>query len=324
MKVAVTGAAGHIGSNLCRVLIERGYQVKALIHHDTAGLKGLPLEFVKGDATKEPDLENLLKGCGVVFHLAAYISIRKSDPFCHELNVGGCEKILKAAKNTGIRRIIHFSSIHAFSGNKPSPELNECCSLSLESGVSYDRSKALSQKLMLEASSEKLEIIALNPTAVIGPNDFKPSFLGNAIIRFYKGKNPGLIPGGYNWVDVRDICSAAVSAIDHGKPGECYLLGGRWQSLETLAKEIAKNGGHRPPRLKMPMWIANAMAPLLNLHSYINKNEPLYTSVSLATLKNSHRNISCEKARSAFNYTSRPFSDTIRDTITWFRENNYI
>jgi dihydroflavonol-4-reductase len=324
MKIAVTGATGHIGTNLCRMLIDRGHHVRALIHNDNKGLEGLPLEYVKGDVTCETDLENLCLGCEIVYNLAAYISIRKLDPLCHQLNVGSSSNLIKAAKKIGIRRIIHFSSIHAFSEKPVTDELNECCSLSMESDVSYNCSKALSQKLMLDASSKELEIIALNPTAVIGPNDFKPSFLGNAIIRFYKGKNPGLIPGGYNWVDARDVCAAAVSAIDHGKAGECYLLGGSWQSLQTLAQEIEKLGGHKPPWLKLPMWIAQLGAPLLNLHSYITKKPPLYTSMSLQTLKNSHRNISCEKAHAAFNYMARPFSETIHDTIIWFRENNYI
>jgi dihydroflavonol-4-reductase len=324
MKIAVTGATGHIGANLCRMLIERGHSVKALIHRSNIGLEGLPLEFLKGDVTGEDSLEDLCRDCEIIFHLAAHISIRKLDYQCRELNCGSCDKLIQAARKTGVRKIIHFSSIHAFSEEPFDSELNESRSLALESEVSYNCSKALSQRMMIEASSKELEITVLNPTAVIGPNDFKPSYLGNAIIRFYKGQNPGLIPGGYDWVDVRDVCTAAINAIELGRAGECYLLGGSWQSLKTLAMEIEKSGGSRPPRLELPMWIAQAGTLFLNLHSYITKKQPLYTSMSLQALKKSHRNISYEKARVELNYRSRPFSETISDAIQWYKENNYI
>lgn len=324
MKVAVTGASGHIGSNLCRMLIDRGYQVKALLHNDSKGLAGLPLEIIIGDVTCESDLEELCLDCEVLFHLAAVISLRKKDSFCEKINVDSCNRIIAAAKKTGVKKIIHFSSIHAFHEKPLESELNESRDLTLESNVSYNRSKALGQKMMTEASSPMLEIVALNPTAVIGPNDFKPSFLGAAIIRFYLGQIPGLVPGGYDWVDVRDVCSAAINAIDAGVAGECYLLGGSWQSLNTLTHEIEKNGGHKPPRINLPLWLAEIGAPFLNLHSKIRKKPPLYTSMSLHTLKDSHHNISCEKAKLALRYNPRPFAETISDTIQWFRDHHYL
>lgn len=324
MKVAVTGASGHIGANLCRMLIDQGYQVKALIYRDTRGLAGLPLEFIKGEVTCETDLENLCRDCEVLFHLAAVISLHKKDPSCEKVNVDSCVSLIRAARNTGVKRIIHFSSIHAFIEKPLESELNESRDLSLESNVSYNRSKALSQNMMTEASSSQLEIIVLNPTAVVGPNDFKPSFLGTALIRFYNGQIPGLVPGGYDWVDVRDVCSAAINAINSGVPGECYLLGGSWQSLKTLTHEIENNGGHKPPLLNLPLWLAQIGAPFLNLHSKIRKKTPLYTSMSLHTLKDSHHKISYEKARLALKYNSRPFAETISDTIQWFRDHHYL
>jgi dihydroflavonol-4-reductase len=182
----------------------------------------------------------------------------------------------------------------------------------------------MGQNIMLEAASLHTEIVVLNPTAVIGPNDFKPSLQGNALIRFYKGQNPVMIPGGYNWVDVRDVCAAAISAIEHGNSGSSYLLGARWQSLETLTEEIHKLGGQKAPRLTIPFWIAGLGAPLINLQSVITRKPPLYTTVSLQTLKNSHRNISSAKAISVLGFNPRPFSETLSDTMIWFRDNNYL
>jgi dihydroflavonol-4-reductase len=323
MKIAVTGASGHVGNNLCRMLVEAGHQVKALIHRDIKGLSGLPVEPIRGDVTSEADLANLCAGCEVVFHLAAYISIRRNDPLCMKINFESCHHLVRAARKEGLRKIIHFSSIHAFRHNHVA-ELNESCGLAHDSKISYDRSKAWSQKLMIEASANDLEITVLSPTAIIGPHDYKPSLTGHALIRFYKGQIPALIPGGYDWVDVRDICRAAINAIDQGKAGTCYLLSGSWQNLRMIGREIENLGGCRMPALELPFWMAQLGEPFLNIHSFLSKKVPLYTSVSLHTLKYSHRNISSEKAKLALDYNPRPIAATLYDTITWFRENNYL
>ncbi|MBN1416096.1 MAG: NAD-dependent epimerase/dehydratase family protein [Bacteroidales bacterium] len=324
MKIAVTGTSGHIGNTLCRMLTDQGHEVKALVHNDKKALDGMKVEFIKGDVTSETDLSNLCSGCEIVFHLAAYISIRKNDPLCKKINFDGCATLIKAAKSTGVRKIIHFSSIHAFRHEPLDVELNETRKLAVDSSFSYDRSKALSQDLMMKASSKDLEIIVINPTAVLGPFDYKPSLTGNAIIRLYKGQIPALIPGGYDWVDVRDVCKAAIRSVDLGIPGECYLVGGSWQSVKTLACEIEKLGGHKTPWLELPTWVAQLGTPFLNLHAVIRKKEPLYTSVSLHALKNGNKNISHEKARLALDHNPRPFTETLSDTLAWFRENNYV
>ena len=324
MKIAVTGASGHVGTNLCRMLTDRGYKVRALIHKSTRGLEGLDLELVKGDVTSTEDLRNLCKGCSVVFHLAACISIRETDQRCIAVNAGSCESLLTAARSEGVRRIIHFSSIHAFSHEPQDEPLDETRALELSSRVSYNRSKALGQKIMIEGSSPETEVIVLNPTAILGPNDYQPSLLGNAVIRFFRGQNPSLIPGGYDWVDVRDVCSAAINAINQGVPGECYLLSGRWKSLKEMADAVERMGGHRAPRLTLPWWLAHVGAVFLNMHATVTGGIPLYTTMSLDTLKESHRNISSAKASRDLGYSSRPFEETMSDTLRWFRENKYI
>lgn len=324
MKIAVTGASGHVGANLCRMLPERGHKVRAMIHNSTIGLENLNLEFMHGDVTNEANLRKLCNGVDVVFHLAAFISISKHDNRCARINTLSCTRLLSAARAEGVKRIIHFSSIHAFSQHPLDEVLDENRALALSDKTSYNHSKALGHKIMIEGSSPGLEVVVLNPTAIIGPNDFRPSLLGNAVIRFYKGKNPSLIPGGYDWVDVRDVCEAALNAIDRGVPGECYLLGGSWQSLKTMADTVEKLGGHRAPRLCLPMWIASIGAIFLNLHSTVTGAIPLYTTMTLETLRNSHRNISKEKAARALDYKPRPFEVTMADTVKWFKENGSI
>ncbi|MCI0522406.1 MAG: NAD-dependent epimerase/dehydratase family protein [Bacteroidales bacterium] len=324
MKIAVTGASGHVGANLCRMLIDDGFNVKALIHSSTLGLENLNLELVRGDIYSESDLRNLCRGCETVFHLAACISIRRKDDTCIRTNAESCTTLVNAAKAEGVKRIIHFSSIHAFKHEPMEQMLDETRDLALDSTASYDRSKALGQKIMLEACCPELEVIVLNPTAIVGPCDYRPSLIGNAVIRFYKGQNPTLIPGGYNWVDVRDICRAAINALDQGRPGQCYLLGGSWQSLETLADIISQLGGHKAPSVTLPMWLAGVGALFLNLHATLTGSTPLYTSMSLEALKFGHKNISSQKAAEELDFVSRPFQETMTDTISWFRQKKYI
>jgi len=324
MKIAVTGASGHVGTNLCRMLIGEGFSVKALIHSTTLGLEDLDIEIVRGDINSESDLRNLCRGCETVFHLAACISIRRNDQECIRTNAESCVTLISAARAEGVKRIIHFSSIHAFSHEPMDRVLDETRGLALGSTASYDRSKALGQKIMLDASSPELEVVVLNPTAIIGPCDHKPSLIGNAVIRFYKGQNPTLIPGGYNWVDVRDICRAAVNAITQGTPGQCYLLGGSWQSLATLADTIAKLGGNKKPAITLPMWLAGIGAVFLNLHATLTGSTPLYTAMSLEALKYGHKNISSLKAEKELGFVARPFGETMTDTINWFRQKSYI
>lgn len=324
MNIGITGASGHIGNNLCRMLIDQGHRVKVMIHTHNKGLTDLPLQLIRGDVTHISDLADLCSGCEVVFHLAAAISIRKNDPACLKINVDACRNLITAALSAGVKKIIHFSSIHAFDENPLDAELNETRALSFHSRFSYDRSKALGHQIMLEASSRQCEIVVLNPTAIIGPHDYRPSLLGSALIRFYQGAIPALIPGGYNWVDVRDVCTAAISAMDRGVPGTCYLLGGNWQSLGELATEIYKQGGHPVPGLKIPVRLARLGAPVINLHAWMAGKAPLYTALSLYTLSHSHRNISGKKAERELGYTVRPFPLTIAETLAWFRDNHYL
>ena len=324
MIIAVTGASGHVGTNLCQMLIQQGHQVKALVYNDLKGIEHLPMEFIRGDVTREEDLVKLCRNCEVVIHLAAYISLRKKDPDCGRINADGCVNLINAAKKTKIRKIIHFSSIHAFNQEPFDEILDENRSLCLNSSISYNQSKARGQKIMIDSSTRDLEIIVLNPTAIIGPVDYAPSYFGHALLRFYRGQNPGLIPGGYNWVDVRDVCLATVNALEYGIGGTSYLISGSWQSLKSVVNEIWKLGGHAPPRLVLPIFLAQIGTPFLNFQSYFSQNPPLFTYVALDTIKNSHRDISNEKARQVLKFNPRPFDVTLSDTIKWFQENKFI
>lgn len=319
MKIAVTGASGHIGSNLCRILIEAGHDVSALIHTHGKGIENLKIHVVKGDLFNIDSLKQLVKGAEAVFHLAAGIAIYKKDPVSYKTNILGTENILKVCQVASVKRFIHFSSIHAYQNNPLDKELNESRPLDINSPYDYNRSKAISERMVLKANGKDIETIVLSPTAVIGPYDFTPSLLANAMIRFYKGKTPALVPGGYDWVDVRDICEAGKNAISLGQAGTNYILPGHWRSLKELAGIIHSLGGARPPGITIPVALAMATAPILNIYSNISKQAPLYTSVTLDAVSRSHKNISGSKAKNELHYSSRPFKETVSETIGWLK-----
>jgi len=322
MRISITGASGHIGANLCRELISQGHTLKVLINRSSGSLEGLKLTMVKGNLLAPDSLHELVKDADVVIHLAAHISIRGAGNKDIELiNITGTENLLKEVQQHSSLRLIHFSSIHAFRQYPYDEVLDESRVLAINDPVLYNHTKAAGEQLIRQAVSEGLDAIIINPTAVIGPNDFRPSLLGQAIIAMCKNKLPGLVQGGYNWVDVRDVVSGTISAMERGISGERYLLSGHWKSLEELAQLICelRSLPKKPPLL--PFWLARVGVPFLGLHALIKGTEPLYTNESLTILKESHRKISSGKAEKELGYHPRPFEETIRDTIEWFQGN---
>lgn len=324
MTVAVTGASGHIGNNLCKELLKKGYKVKALVHKDINALQGLDIEIIKGDVLNKKSLMQLTENADILFHLAAIISINgiKKD-FVEKINIEGTRNITEVCAEKRNIRLIHFSSVHALSQYPLNEALTEKNPLAGEDAHIYDRTKAEAERIVLSAVKKGLDAIILNPTSVIGINDFKPSYLGQAVVRIAKGKLPALIPGGFDWVDVRDVAKGAISAISKGRTGERYLLSGHWRTFEDLATEINKHTGRKNP-IKISAFSAKIGLPFIFAFSKITGQHPLYTKASLDILKNSNKNVSCLKAERELGYTARHFSDTVKDTVNWFKQNKMI
>jgi dihydroflavonol-4-reductase len=326
MKIAVTGANGHVGVNLCKSLLEQGHEVKALTHNHNQGLKNIPVTIIKGDLLDKETLIPLLTGVDVVFHLAARISITGDpDGMVARINTEGTQNMLAVAIECHVKRFIHFSSIHAFQQQPQSQPLDESRPLvEQQEGFAYDRSKAAGERAVMEAARNGLDAFVLSPTAIIGPADPEPSLIGNAVIDIYNNKIPSLVPGGYDWVDVRDVVAAAISAIDKGRTGEKYLLAGHWHSLQEFSALIQLHTGHKTVQIVLPMWIARVGLPFISLYSRLSGTKPLYTSESLTIISEGNRMISNAKARKELDFSPRSLSDTLKDFLTWLKENGRI
>jgi len=321
----VTGASGHIGANLVRLLLAEGYQVKALIHIDQKALQGLEIETINCDLLDEAGLIKAFDGVDIVFHCAARIAIYKPmEDGMLKVNIEGTHNVLKAAFKVGIKRLVHFSSIHALSAEPEGEVIDERRPLVTEScKMLYDLSKAEAERLVAKAVADGLNAIIVNPTAVIGPYDFKPSLLGLFILSLSKGGIPALVKGGFNWVDVRDVARGALAAARKGRRGERYLLAGHWKAITDLAQVVCGFQGRRNPRLLLPDGLARMGIPLIELLAMLRGKNPLFTRDSLRTLKH-HRLITAQKAFAELGFTARPFSLTIKDTLDWFKKEGYL
>jgi dihydroflavonol-4-reductase len=166
-------------------------------------------------------------------------------------------------------------------------------------------------------------VVILNPTAVIGPLDYRGSLLGQALLKIYKNKLPFLVSGGYNWVDVRDVVEASLQAIESGRNGENYILSGKYCSLRDLSVMISEISGCKIPMI-VPVALAQLACPFFKIYSSISNKEPLYTYQSLNILANSPAKISNAKAVKELGYKPRPLEQTLRDTFDWYKEENFI
>lgn len=322
MNIAVTGANGHVGINLCFALQEKGHFVRALYHKNDFGLKHINIESFQGDLLNKDSMRSFLAGIDVVIHLAAKISI-KGDPdgSVQKINVEGTRNILDLAIKNGIKKFIHFSSIHAFQQEPLGEVLDEMRPIVDSGAFAYDRSKAEGERIVLDAAKNGFNAVVLCPSAIIGPVDYEPSLTGKAMLELYNHQIPALVPGGYNWVDVRDVVAGCIAAIEKGRSGEKYLLSGKWHSLKDVTTLITKYTGMKTTSLIMPFWVAMLGLPFITVFSKITGGEPLYTKESLQIIKNGNRNISNAKARKELGFNPRNLEETIRDLFIWFKEN---
>jgi dihydroflavonol-4-reductase len=324
MKIAVTGANGHVGANLCRSLLAEGHQVKALVHHHKNAIEGLEVEIIEGSVNDPEALRKLFKDAEIVFHLAAIISIDGQKEKLLKVNYEGTRTLIQTIRENGVRRLIHFSSIHALMHYPFDEPMDETRPLMIDGPTWYEVTKSRADKMVMEATKDGLDAIVINPTAIVGPNDFKPSLVGTVLLRLYKNSLPALVPGGYNWVDVRDVVHGAIGAMNHGRKGERYILGGKWFSVRDLAMIVEKVTGKKVNKFTIPTGLAKIGVPFIKAYAKVTGQEPLYTGESLSTLVEVNKKISSNKAGTELGYHSRDLEITVRDTIDWFRNNKYL
>jgi dihydroflavonol-4-reductase len=326
MVAVVTGANGHVGACLVRELLARGQSVRAVVRGDgSPALHGLDIELVRGDVRDAASLDAAFAGADVVYHCAALISIvGPMDGLVHATNVVGARNAARAALKAGVRKFVHFCSVHAFDQEPLYAPLDETrARVRGPAAPAYDLSKAEGEAAVRSVIAEGLDAVILHPSGIIGPHDYRPSRMGTVLLDLFHRRLPSLVPGGFDFVDVRDVVGSAITASERGRTGESYLVTGHWHSVAEIAAMAQAHTGVAPPRLTSPMWLARLGAPFMERFASLTGREPLYTSESLLALR-ANRVYVRTKAAADLGHRPRPTRDSIRDAYRWFAENDRI
>ncbi len=322
MKVAVTGATGHLGANLVRLLLDQGSDVRAITAEPLGilprSIEWLDMERKHADITDPRAVLDAVNGADVVFHLAARISLlERDDDDVWSTNVLGTKNVIDACVATGVRRLIHVSSVAA-AAPVPRRAVNEDSALSIDPALpAYARSKAAGERLIDNAVTRGLDAVVIRPTGILGPYDFGPSMMGRTLIDMWRGRIPVSVGGGFNLVDVRDMAAALVEAERRGARGARYVVGGHWLSMMELAEISAGMFGTPVPRFVMPPWAARVAAGLATTMSRVTTMSSRFTTRSLDLL-NQQRLVLDGRAMEELGHRARPIEQTLEDTYEWF------
>ncbi len=326
IKVFLTGGTGFIGANLVRLLLEEGYQVRALVRTQSCldNLKNLDLEIIKSDLN-DANLSEKMKGCQVLFHVAAHYSLYQADQEqLYQSNILGTRSILRAAKQAGIERIIYTSSVAAIGVGNPGEIVNETHQSPVQKLIGhYKKSKYWAEQEAHQAVKKGQDIVIVNPSTPIGPYDIKPTPTGDIILRFLRRQMPAYVNTGLNIIDVRDVARGHLLALEKGKTGERYILGNKNLSLKALLEELSAITGLKAPQQTLPLWLPLTVAwveeyllfplgkkPSIPIDGVKMSKQPMYYDTS--------------KAINELGLTSSPIKNALEDAIDWFTNHGYV
>jgi len=245
MKTFVTGASGFIGSRIIRKLLKKGHKIKVLVRKTSSleNLAGLPVEIVYGDLRDYESLKTAIRGCDLLFHVAADYRLWVPDPKeIYQTNVDGTVNIMRAALNEGIKKIVYTSSVATLGLNPDGSPADENTPVTIKDMIGhYKKSKFIAEeKVRNMIEKDGLPAIIVNPSTPIGPGDIKPTPTGRMIIEAASGRMPAYVDTGLNIVHVDDVATGHILAFEKGRIGERYILGGENMTLKEILEEIAK------------------------------------------------------------------------------------
>jgi dihydroflavonol-4-reductase len=324
----LTGATGFVGSAVARTLAARGHALRLLVRptSDRRNLAGLDGEIIEGDLTDEASLARAAAGCRFVVHVAADYRIWVPDPGAMQrANVEGTRAVMRAALAAGAERVVYCSSVAALGLRPDGAAADETTPVAEADIVGvYKRSKyAAEQAVLAMVREEGLPAVVVNPAAPVGPRDIKPTPTGRMIVDAACGRMPAYVDTGINVVHVDDVAEGHALALERGRIGERYILGGENLLLRDLLAMIARMAGRSPPLLALPIGPLMPVAAVMEALAKLTGREPLMTRDHLKMAR--HRMFfSSAKAFTELGYQPRPAEWAVRDAVTWFRENRML
>lgn len=332
MKALVTGSTGFVGANLVEALAVVGHEVRAL-HRSSSRLKaltGLSYEPVIGDVLDPNSLAAAMKGVDWVFHVAAVADYwrQAGTAQLYRVNVGGTRKVLQAALEAGVQRVVCTSSAATMGvprgGGQTNHLLNESSSFNLSPALSpYGHSKHLAEKVVSEFVTRGLDVVIVNPTVVLGPRDLN-MISGSAVLAVYRRQVPVIPPGGVNYVDVSDVVAGHIAAAERGTPGERYILGAHNLTHQQAVTIIAQIVGVAPPRLRVPGILLEPLAVAFDLFNRVWPGEPLTDGNQVRLMKHMVFYDTRKAQRELGLGPPLPFPITVERTFHWYRDNGYL
>lgn len=322
--VCLTGATGHVGYAILKEL--QNYDdrdVRIILRKDPGYFDGLNCTKLKGDITDYDSLLEAFKGCDTVYHVAGCVEIKPgNEDFVYKVNVTGTENVIRACKETGVKRLVYMSSVDTYiplPDNQVMKEVYEYDPDTLEG--TYAKTKAEATAKVLKANEPGvLETVVCQPSACMGPYDFKISSIGSMIRMFSSGKFPITMTfGAYNFVDVRDVAIGTVLAGDKGGAGEVYLLCNKSCTVDEFIRLLAEVCGNKPPKIKLGKGIIDVAAPIMEVFYKVSGQSPIFTRYAVRKLV-SNCNFSFEKAKNELGYNPRSLKESLEDTVKWIAE----
>ncbi len=324
MEALVTGATGFIGGHVARDLAANGWQVRCLARDGSprAQLEGVALRWVSGDVRDPESLRAAMRGCDAVFHAAAYYALWGPAGDFDAINVQGTRNVLEAARAEGVRRVVYTSSVACIGQAAPGGAADEdTIATPADLCGDYKRTKFEAERVALDAAAAGQEVVIVNPAAVIGPGDVKPTPTGKIIVDFLAGRMPFYLDTGLNFVDVRDVARGHLLAYERGQPGRRYILGHRDGnlSLREFLGVVGAVTGKRPPRFRIPYgvaWMAGAVSTFMADH--VTGRPP---GVPLNGVKMSRHRMVFDPSRAIgeLGLPQTPLETTVRDAVAWFQ-----
>jgi dihydroflavonol-4-reductase len=318
MKPAlVTGASGFLGWHVARVLLKRGYTVRALLRPGSQ-VAELDIEPVTGDLRDPSSLERAVTGCGLVFHVAAdYRLWAKNPQDLYHSNVDGTRNLLDAARRAGVERLVYTSTVGCI-GIPAGGIGDETTPVSLKDMAGdYKRSKFLAEQVVLEFARAGFPAILVNPTAPMGDHDVKPTPTGQTVLDFLNGKMPAFIDTGLNIVDARDTAEGHWLACERGRVGERYILGSENLTLAQILQMLAKITGRKPPAVKLPYAVAYCAGACSTAWAELTGTPPR-VPIEAVRMARKKMWVTYEKARQELGFHPAPAETALRRAVEWF------
>lgn len=329
--VLVTGAAGFVGSAVARAALERGYRVRLLVRagsarRNLAGLDAAAAQVVEADMRDQPAVERALDGVRYLLHVAADYRLWSRTPGdIVRNNVTGTAAVMRAALATAVERVVYTSSVATLRVAPSTVAAAEDAPVAPDEAIgAYKRSKVLAERLVQRmVAEEDLPAVIVNPSTPVGPRDARPTPTGRIIVEAARGRMPAFVETGLNVVGVDDVARGHLLALERGRVGERYILGGDNLMLHGLLAEIAALCGRRAPRIRLPVTPLLPLAHLAQAAARLSGREPFLTVDGLRMARN-RMFFSSDKAMRELGYRPAPHAAAVQAALEWFGQAGYL